>query len=275
MKLHSVALLCSLVACGPESRDPGTNVDAPSGGAEICDDGIDNNNNGATDCDDTACAGVGSCPACEPPVSQPLALPDGIDEAGGSCTNDASCSTGKCVANFCANPYTSQAIWSTFAQGSTLTDPSQLQKVCLQIEHSWLADLQIELVAPNDAHLVLHAYDRTHAPSIYLGDANDGDDASSGVSPQPGVGKTYCFTPTATTPIWQGATIPASDGFGDEIMPGDYASEGAWSAIANAPLNGTWELRVTDLWADDNGFLFSWTMEFDPALQPGCAVVIL
>jgi len=275
MKLQAVALLFSLVACGPGARDPATTSDATPSGAEVCDDGLDNDGDGFADCADPKCAGVGSCPACEPPASQPLALPDGIDEDGGACTSDATCSTNKCVAGFCANPYTSQAIWSTFAAGSTLTNPSQLQKVCLEIEHSWLADTQIELVAPNDAHLILHAYDRSHAPGIYLGDANDGDDASSGVSPQPGVGKKYCFTPTATTPIWQGATIPASDGFGEEITPGDYASEGPWNAIANAPLNGTWELRVTDLWADDNGFLFSWSMEFDPALQPGCAVVIL
>lgn len=275
MKLPAVALLFSLVACGPATRDPGTTTDASPSGAEVCDDGLDNDGNGTADCQDPQCAGVGQCPACEPPVSQPLALPDGIDEAGGTCTSDATCATNKCVAGFCANPYTSQAIWSTFAPGSTLTNPNQLQKVCLEIEHSWLADTQIELVAPNDTHLILHAYDRSHSPGIYLGDANDNDDASSGVSPQPGVGKKYCFTPLATTPIWQGAQTPAPDGFGEEITPGDYASEGPWSAIANAPLNGTWELRVTDLWGDDNGFLFSWSMEFDPALQPGCAVIIL
>jgi hypothetical protein len=251
-------------------------VDAPVPfGSEVCDDGLDNDQDGSTDCSDSDCEGVGNCPVCEPPVSQPLALPDGNDENGGTCTTDATCGTGYCVAGFCANPYRSQAIWSSFASGATLTDPRQLQKVCLQIEHSWVADLQIELVSPSMQHLILHAYNRDNATGIYLGDANDDDDASSGVQPQPGVGKTYCFTPTATTPIWQGTTIAASDGFGEEIMPGDYASEGPWSAIQDAPLNGTWELRVTDLWADDNGFLFSWSMEFDPALAGGCAVIIL
>ncbi len=280
MKLQSAALLLSLgvVACGPQTREEANGgADAPPPfGIEVCDDGADNDQDGNADCADSECAGVGNCPVCEPPASQPLALPDGTDEDGGSCTTDATCgATNKCVAGFCANPYTSQAIWSTFASGSTLTNPSQLQKVCLQIEHSWLADLQIELVAPNDSHLILHAYNRDHAPSVWLGDANDDDDASTGVQPQPGVGATYCFTPTATTAIWEGVTQPASDGFSDTIVPGDYASEGPWSVIANAPLNGTWELRVTDLWGDDNGFLFSWSMEFDPALQPGCAVIIL
>jgi len=279
MRLQSAAFLLSIgvIGCGPQTREEaGEGADAAPIGAELCGDGFDNDQDGNADCSDSECAGVGNCPTCEPPESQPLALPDGNDESGGTCASDATCGgVNKCVAGFCAEPYTSQAIWSSFASGATLTDPSQLKKVCLQIEHSWVADLQIELVAPNDTHLILHAYDRSHAPGIYLGDANDNDDASAGVSPQPGAGKMYCFTPTATTQLWQGTTTPAPDGFNDEIMPGDYASAGAWNAIANAPLNGTWELRVTDLWSDDNGFLFSWSMEFDPALEGGCAVIIL
>jgi len=278
MKLQSAALLLSLgmVACGPAGREQSGGADAaPPIGAEVCNDGFDNDQDGNSDCADLECSGVGTCPVCEPPTTQALALPDGNDEAGGTCSTDATCSTSHCVAGYCASPYISQAIWSTFAQGLTLANASQLKKVCLDIEHSWLADLQIELVTPNNAHLILHAYDRDHAPGVYLGDANDGDDASAGATPQPGTGKKYCFTPTATTQVWQGPLITAADGFGDTITPGDYASEGPWNVIAGAPLNGTWELRVTDLWGDDNGFLFSWSMEFAPALAPGCGPVII
>lgn len=278
MKLQSVAVVLSLgvVACGPTGRDEGNGGGAdaaPQIGAENCNDNFDNDQDGNVDCADPECSGVGACPVCEPPTTQALALPDGNDEDGGACTMDSTCSTNHCVANFCADPYISQAIWSTFAQGATLTNANQLQKVCLEIEHSWLADLQIELVAPNASHLILHAYNRSHAPSIFLGDANDGDNASQGVQPQPGVGKKYCFTPTATTQIWQGSQVPVTDG--SMIAPGDYGSEGPWGVIAGSPLNGTWELRVTDLWGDDNGFLFSWSMEFDPALAPGCGPVII
>lgn len=278
MKLQSVALLLSLavVACGPEGRDPAGTVDAaPQFGAEICDDSFDNDQDGNADCTDVECSGVGTCPKCEPPTTQALALPDGNDEDGGTCSSSSSCSTGHCVAGYCASPYISQAIWSTFAPSATLTNASQVMKVCLEIEHSWLADLQIELVTPNDGHLILHTYNRSHAPNVYLGDANDDDNASIGASPQPGVGGKYCFTPAATTQLWQGAQITAADGFGVKITPGDYAIEGPRDVIVGAPLNGTWELRVTDLWGDDNGFLFSWSMELDPALAPGCGPVII
>ena len=278
MRLQHVAplLALGLVACGPGARDSsGSGADAgPQIGSEVCSDGFDNDQDGNADCSDPDCSGVDQCPKCEPPTTQALALPDGKDQDGGTCSMDSACSTGYCVAGYCATPYISKAIWSTFAQTATLTNANQLQKVCVEIEHSWLADLQIELVAPNNAHLILHAYKRANAPGIYLGDANDGDDASTGVTPQPGMGMKYCWTPTATKPIWQGATTSATDG-GETITPGDYASEGPWSAVLGAPLNGTWELRVTDLWRDDNGFLFSWSMEFDPTLAPGCGPVII
>lgn len=280
MRLQYVAplLWLGVIACGPGARDHGAGdgVDArPQAGPEVCNDGFDNDQDGNPDCSDSECEGVGDCPKCEPPTTQALALPDGIDQSGGSCTMDSTCTaTGYCVAGYCASPYISKAIWSSFSQTATLTNANLLTKVCIDIEHSWLADTQIELVTPNAVHLILHKYDRSHAPSIYLGDANDGDDASTGVQPQPGVGKKYCWTPTATTPIWQGAQVAASDG-GEMIMPGDYASEGQWSVIVGAPLNGTWELRVTDLWNDDNGFLFSWSMEFDASLAPGCGPVII
>ena len=278
MRLQHVWMTLSLgvAACGPGARDQsGGGADAaPQSGPEVCNDGFDNDQDGAPDCNDPECAGVGDCPKCEPPTTQALPLPDGKDETGGTCTMDSACSTGYCVAGFCATPYISKAIWSSFAPTATLTNANQLQKVCVEIEHSWLADLQIELVTPNNSHLILHKYDRSHAPSVYLGDANDGDNASAGVTPQPGMGMKYCWTGTATTPIWQGTQTSASDG-GDTITPGDYASEGLWSVVLGSPLNGTWELRVTDLWRDDNGFLFSWSMEFDPTLAPGCGPVII
>src|SRR5688572_14493089 len=127
MRLQSAALVLSLgvVACGPQSREEAGVVDAPPFGAEICNDGVDsdgdgNGQDGSFDCSDPDCSGVGECPLCEPPTAQPLALPDGNDENGGTCTPDATCGTNRCVAGFCANPYTSQAIWSSFADGTTL-----------------------------------------------------------------------------------------------------------------------------------------------------------
>ena len=62
------------------------------------------------------------------------------------------------------------------------------------------------------------------------------------------------------------------DAFGDLVSEFNRVSYevnrlfGPARPAAGLPLN---------LWADDNGFLFTWSMEFDAALQPGCAVIIL
>lgn len=284
LRLAALALSLGVAACGPQGRDQyggddhTSSVDAPPAfGPEVCDDGFDNDQDGAVDCSDQDCSGVGNCPVCEPPTTQALALPDGIDLDGGTCSTAATCGSGySCVAGYCADPYVSQAIWSTFGPGAALADPNQLQKVCLNIEHSYFADLQIELIAPNGAHLILHAYNRSNSPNTYLGDANDDDDDyAAGVMPVPGVGNEYCFTPTATTLLWQGAQVPSALDGHKKIAPGDYKAASPWTVLTGAPLDGTWELQVTDLWRIDNGFLFSWSMELDPALAPGCGPVII
>ena len=39
---------------------------------------------------------------------------------------------------------------------------------------------------------------------------------------------------------------------------------------ANSSLNGKWTMRVTDLWPIDNGFMFNWSITFDPSLVDDC-----
>ena len=35
-------------------------------------------------------------------------------------------------------------------------------------------------------------------------------------------------------------------------------------------MNGDWELRVTDLWQIDNGYIFIWSMAWDPMSITNC-----
>ena len=37
-----------------------------------------------------------------------------------------------------------------------------------------------------------------------------------------------------------------------------------------SPLNGEWTIIVTDLWPIDNGFMFEWSIAFDPSLVVDC-----
>jgi subtilisin-like proprotein convertase family protein len=76
----------------------------------------------------------------------------------------------------------------------------------------------------------------------------------------------------------QGVVAPttqtASDG-STTLSPGDYKSASPWTDFLNVPLNGNWQMRVTDLWGQDNGYIFSWSITFDPSLLVDCTGPIL
>jgi len=269
-----------LVACGPGARpngDEGSVVDAPPCGAiaEVCDDGIDNDCDARPDCSDPDCSGVGDCPVCgavDNPESQPLSLPDGIS-SGAACSTDAQCTVAtapNCVAKECHASYTSTLDFIGFAQGATLTDPSKLLGVCVTIEHSWLRDLQVELITPAGAVFILRKFVDRLGNEIYLGHANDNDLPETPVA---GQGYEYCWTPTATQDMY---TANMEDWMNNLVLPaGSYGSSAPWSALTGAPLNGMWTMRVTDLWREDNGFMFAWKIAFDPSLVPDCSGPII
>ncbi len=286
MRMRSVAfavLFVGAAACGPSGR-PGVGDDDGSGdgpdaaiitGQEVCTDGVDNDGDGRADCSDVDCSGIDGCPVCgsvDNPEAQPLALPDGVS-SGTTCSTDADCTSAaapNCVAKECHASYTSTLDFIGFPQSSTLNDPNQLLSVCVKIEHSWLRDLQMELITPSGVILILHKFIARSGGEIYLGLANDGDSAAN---PVPGTGYDYCWTATAPTDM---LNSPTTSQGGHQILPaGDYKSVSPWTALTGTQLNGTWTMRVTDLWGADNGFLFEWSIKFDPSLVSDCAGPII
>ena len=258
----------------PDSNDPNGTCSNPT--PEVCNDGIDNDCDGRVDCGDPDCSGKDGCPVCgsvENPMAAPLALPDGVS-SGAVCSTDANCAstpaTPNCVHKECHASYNDTLHFVGFPQGATLTDTTKLLKVCAKMEHSWMRDLQVELIAPNGTSIPLLKFvDRTGG-EIYLGQANDADTAAM---PVPGVGYDYCWGGAGTTTMlnatdqqWMShAVVPA----------GTYLPDVPFTALQNVPLNGDWTFRVTDLWGIDNGYLFNWSISFDPSLVSDCSGPII
>jgi hypothetical protein len=275
----ALSLICVLAACGPESRRPGSGdlgPDAantnPTGveGPGTCSNALDDDGDGLADCADQDCSGVDACPVCgavENPEVTPLALPDGEGD-GTMCSTDSQCTSAaepNCVFKECHASYNSQLNFIGFPEGAKLDDPSKLLKVCVNMEHSWLRDLQMELITPDGAVFILHKFADRTGRETHLGNANDADTAAN---PVPGQGMEYCWTPDAPTTMMDAAT-------GAQLNAGDYKSVAPWTALTGASLNGVWEMRVTDLWPADNGFLFNWSIAFDPSLVSDCAGPII
>ncbi len=60
------------------------------------------------------------------------------------------------------------------------------------------------------------------------------------------------------------AGIPANQ----SINPGTYEPVEPFSNLVGCPLNGDWTYQSTDLWGADNGFICSWSINFDPNIIP-------
>jgi hypothetical protein len=102
--------------------------------------------------------------------------------------------------------------------------------------------------------------------------------------PVPGVGAEYCWKPTATNPSMlafangAGTMVQAPNcngGTSDELPPGDYSAAGPWQTLVGAQMNGDWEIFVQDEWAEDNGFIFKWSIDFDPTIFHDCSGPII
>ena len=177
---------------------------------------------------------------CAPPVSGTTFLPDGSGVS-----------------------YQTTVPVDCFPFGSTITSVSQITSVCIDMEHSYLGDLEIRLVSPNGQSIVLKAFNGVGGGGggTYLGCAIDGGAG-------PGTGRLYCFTPIATTFMVNGTTSPCGTPSANSINAGDYMPVDSFLNLIGSPLNGNWSLIVTDNLGIDDGYIFSWGINFDSSILP-------
>ena len=156
--------------------------------------------------------------------------------------------------------YTSDGYIDAFAPGQTFTGPNDIQQICVDIEHSYVGDLEAWIICPNGQSMELWDTYNGTGSSQYLGNPIDG---STGT---PGTGETYCFSPIATNgdlSTAAGATPSSST-----ITPGTYEISGNWNDLIGCPLNGTWTIQITDHLSIDDGYIFGWGIDFNPAINP-------
>ncbi|MBK9149402.1 MAG: hypothetical protein IPM12_16475 [Flavobacteriales bacterium] len=155
---------------------------------------------------------------------------------------------------------------SSFPDSAVVDETSDLSSVCVNMEHSFLADLVISLTCPNGTSISLHQ----QGGSVYIGGAMDG------ISGPPLIGDCwqYCWTYPADF-----GTFSQSAGYGSSnlvlagsppnstLIPGTYTPVQPISNLIGCPMNGTWTLTITDLWAQDDGFLCSWALSLGQSPQ--------
>jgi gliding motility-associated-like protein len=173
---------------------------------------------------------------CTPPIAGTTPLPDG-----------SGISYNTCITVDC------------YASGQTVTSAADIANICMNMEHSYLGDLQIEIVCPNGTIVPLKTYAQGGG-GTYLGAAIDNTTGG------PGTGAQYCFAMGAATQLVNGPTVSAGSPAGSSIQAGTYAPASSFAGLVGCPLNGNWCIKITDNLAADDGYIFGWDVNFATAL---------
>ena len=189
---------------------------------------------------------------CTPPESDETFLPDGSGQV-----------------------YETSIIVDCFESDQNLDDINQLIEICLVMEHSYLGDLFIEIISPTGESVRLHNRGGDSANLGIPWATNTADGQSDNLTP--GVGFQYCFVPDDSYPslaggVQSGGEFVVGDTpemYMDSFVPaGTYSSINSLNGLIGSSLNGSWTIRITDNAGLDNGYIFSWVLNFDPTIQP-------
>lgn len=155
----------------------------------------------------------------------------------------------------------------------TLEELGDLVSICVNVEHSYLGDLEAWITCPNgQTALLFDGYDLVGqypdgevgfgGGGTFLGDAVD-DEAMPDVL---GEGFDYCFSNTVADlgtmedEFDAGNTTEVTDGFA--MVSGTYLPAESFETLEGCPVNGPWTLSFADNIGLDNGYIFSWGLEF-------------
>ena len=236
-----------LIAPRPDFSNLPVNDTLCIGEQTIISGGVQNNGFIGVDATSSAILGGGI-------LGEQLYLPDGNDEN-----------------------YQTSIIIDEFPDGQTIQNASDIINFCVNMEHSFLGDLEMMLSCPDGTSInVFNSFTGDGlfpggfgGGGTFLGDAND-----FGINGVPGIGFDYCFSMNAAfgtlgQEFQAGNTILVNTfQVGNAMSPGTYLPEEGFVNFIGCPLNGNWTLTIRDNLGIDDGFIFNWSIYFDPNINP-------
>lgn len=188
--------------------------------------------------------------------------------------------------------YTSVININGFNTGQSLNSIQQINSVCATMEHSYASDLTIELIAPSGQTIQLKNVGATGSGvnTCDMGEPIASGPVDNAITPNlnPGVGYQYCWTNNPTYPTMGALISPTAPGpppihtfttlagntYTDYYLPaGSYTPRQSFIGLLGSPLNGNWTLRVTDNFAQDNGYIFDWSLSLQTDLPDSIVVL--
>lgn len=181
--------------------------------------------------------------------------------------------------------YVTDVVFTSFLPSQTITQASDILSVCANMEHGYMGDISMKLICPNGQQAMLKGQGSGGGkymgqPACWfsgcsLADVRSCDHTDSICNPAynpPGIGWNYCwsqFYPTVGQ-VGNQATIGTNQIDSTHIAAGTgyFDPSSSFANLVGCPLNGLWTIDITDHAGADNGYIFEWTLNLDPALLP-------
>jgi len=171
--------------------------------------------------------------------------------------------------------YNTDVTFTCFTPGQTITSPSDILSICVNMEHSFGGDLGFTIFCPNGQNVAIAP--NLHSGGMGLGISLDGapydgsgTQACDPAYNTPGTGWPYCwseiYSQVGTYNSQCNGTNNPIDSVNQINHTGYFTPNNPLSGLIGCPLNGTWNIQICDDWASDNGFIFNWTLNLDPSL---------
>ncbi len=205
-----------------------------------------------------------------------------------------------CEPNGCS--YRSELEFSGFDHDAHISDINDIRYVMLNIEHSYIGDIYINITCPNTQSADILRYGGSGSSncnssiaatsrgwqsgsnvstSTYLGIAADHEGSevcdSTNQYNEPGTGWRYCWSNCTDA----GFTYAPGDALiyryanynplyytidSSNVAAGTnfYHPDNSFASLIGCPMNGTWYIEVIDGWSGDNGYIFGWELALNP-----------
>ena len=217
-------------------------------------------------------------------VSDTIFLPDGMP-----CGNPPTCS------------YLSPVTFTSFSPAATIQSANDILFVRLSIEHSYVGDIYIRLICPNQQYVSIlkkassgssscsgtipaseWGWTGSGSGATHFGIYYKPDDSQNKCNPATnpmGTCWNYCWS-NATNQGYQynsGGYVYSSsnqitgsilDSTNVAAMTNVFHPDSPFSSLIGCPMNGTWSIEVIDGFSIDNGYICGWEMALDPSLLP-------
>lgn len=147
-------------------------------------------------------------------------------------------------------PFVTTLEVSSFDPGATVATLAQAPEICVNMEHSYMGDLVIQVTCPNGQSIITH---QQGGAGTFIGIPVDDESGT------PGTCLEYCWNADALNGTWM-------DNSGGSLPSGIYQSVEPFTNLVGCPLNGTWTLTITDNFGADDGYLCAWSLSLDSVL---------